>query len=57
MDMIVCINFIESRKHNVLTLETYTGKVPKLKSKLFSGPLRKVNIDTLDIVANMTQIE
>ncbi len=57
MDMIICVNFIESRKHKILTLETYTGKIPKLKSKLFSGPLRKVNIDTLDSVANMTQIE
>lgn len=57
MDIIVCINFIESRKYKILTLETYTGKIPKLKSKLFSGPLRKVSIDTVDMVANMTQLQ
>lgn len=44
-DLIISINFDESKKKNKIVLETYEGTIPKLKSKKYSGQLRNVNIN------------
>lgn len=44
-DLILCINFDESKKNDKIILETYEGVIPNLKSKKFSGQLRNVNIN------------
>ena len=43
-DLILCINFDESKKKNKIILETYEGIIPNLKSKKYSGQLRNINI-------------
>lgn len=56
-DLIICINFSESKRKQGLIFETYLGKISNLKSKQFSGPLRKVDIDTIDKVNNLNNFE
>ena len=56
-DLILNINFDESRKKNRIVIETYEGTIPKLKSKQFSGQLRNVNINCLNKVDNVTDVE
>ena len=53
-DLILCLNFIDSKKNNQLTIDTFSGKIPNLKSKQFSGPLKKININELNFVDNLT---
>ena len=45
LDLILCINFDESKKNDKIILETYEGLIPNLKSKKYSGQLRNVNIN------------
>lgn len=45
-DLVLNINFDESKKLKKAVLETYSGRIKILKSKTFSGPLNKVDIDT-----------
>lgn len=44
-DLILCINFDESKKKDKIILETYEGVIPNLKSKKYSGQLRNVNVN------------
>lgn len=45
-DIIICLNFDESKKKNRMIIETYEGYIPNLKSKKFSGQLRNININS-----------
>ena len=56
-DLILNINFNESKRKNRLVIETYEGTIPNLKSKQYSGPLRNVNINGISSVDNLTSIE
>lgn len=56
-DLIININLEECRKKKAFVIETYEGKIPHLKSKKFSGQLRKVNLSSLFNVDNLTSIE
>ena len=56
-DLILNINFIESRKKNKIVIETYEGTIPKLKSKQYSGQLRNVNINSLSKADNISEVE
>lgn len=56
-DLIVNINFDESRKKQGLVIEIYEGAIPHLKSKQFSGPLRNVNLDSILDVSNLSSSE
>lgn len=56
-DLILCIDFVESRKQGNLLLETYVGKVKKLKSRQYSGPLKKTDIRELHEVDNLSRDE
>lgn len=56
-DLILNINFDESKKKNRLVIETYEGKIPKLKSKQYSGQLRNVNINQLEEIDNLSAFE
>lgn len=47
-DLILNIDMGESKKKNSLVIETYSGKIKKLKNKTFSGPLRRVSIKDLN---------
>lgn len=56
-DLILNINIPESVKRGSVVLETYAGKIPHLKSRQFSGPLRKVNINGLAGADNLGQAD
>lgn len=56
-DLILNINLYESRKKNRLIIETFEGKILHLKSKTFSGPLRKVNLELISQADNLSSIE
>ncbi len=56
-DLILNINFDESRKKGKIVLETYEGTIPKLKSKQYSGQLRNVNVNGLSVVNNLSGVE
>ncbi len=56
-DLIISINFDESRKHNNLVIETYAGVIPMLKSKKYSGQLRNININSQANYDNINNIQ
>lgn len=56
-DLILNINFEESKKKNRIVIETYEGSIPKLKSKKYSGQLRNVNINTVGVCDNMDSVD
>lgn len=56
-DLILNINFDESRKKNKIVIETYEGVIPSLKSKQYSGQLRNVNINSLSKAHNVSEVE
>jgi len=56
-DLIININFDESRKKNKIVIETYEGAIPNLKSKKYSGQLRNVNINAVQDYNNISSIE
>lgn len=56
-DLIININFDESRKKHGLVIEIYEGIIPHFKSKQFSGPLRSVNLTSVSDVSNLTSVE
>lgn len=56
-DLIININFDESRKKQGLVIEVYEGVIPHLKSKQFSGPLRSVNLASISNVSNLSSVE
>lgn len=56
-DLIININFDESRKKQSLVIEVYEGIIPHLKSKQFSGPLRNVNLSSVLSVNNLSSVE
>lgn len=45
---------MESKKKHTLIFETYIGRIRNLKSKQFSGPLKKIDIATLETVNNLS---
>lgn len=53
-DLIININFVESRKKNQLVIESYEGIIPHLKSKKFSGQIRNADISTIFNVNNLS---
>lgn len=56
-DLIININFDDSRKKQGLVIEVYEGVIPHLKSKQFSGPLRNVNLASVSAVSNLSSAE
>lgn len=56
-DIIVNINFIDSRKKHGLIIETYEGTIPRLKTKQFSGQLRNANLSHVSIANNLSVLE
>ncbi|ALU35095.1 DEAD/DEAH box helicase [Clostridium autoethanogenum] len=52
-DLILNINLKESVKFKKPVIETYSGKIKKLKNKTFSGPLMKIDIDCNDNYNNI----
>ena len=56
-DLILKINLDASRKKHELIIETYEGIIPNLKSKKFSGQLRKFNLSSLFHVDNLNAAE
>lgn len=56
-DLIININFDESRKKHALVIEAYEGVIPHFKSKQFSGPLRNVNLTSVSDVSNLSFTE
>lgn len=56
-DLIININFDESRKKHGLVIEVYEGVIPHFKSRQFSGPLRSVNLTSVSDVNNLTSVE
>ena len=56
-DLIININFDESRKKHGLVIEVYEGAIPHFKSKQFSGSLRGVNLTSVSNVNNLTSVE
>lgn len=57
LDLIISINFDESRKKHGLVIEVYEGVIPHFKSKQFSGPLRNVNLASVSGVSNLSSVE
>lgn len=55
-DLIISINFDESKKKNNLVIETYEGIIPMLKSKKYSGQLRNININSQISYNNINNI-
>lgn len=53
-DIILNINFDESKKKNGLIIETYEGIIPSFKSKKYSGQLRNININAMKIFDNIS---
>lgn len=56
-DLIVNINFDESRKKNGLVIEIYEGIIPRFKNKQFSGQLRNANLSSVTNVDNLSSAE
>lgn len=56
-DLIICLNFDESKKKNRIIIETYEGTIPGLKSKKYSGQLRNVNINSNITYENVTSVQ
>lgn len=56
-DLIVSINFDESKKKNKLVVETYEGSIPNFKSKKYSGQLRSVNINSSTTYDNVSSVD
>lgn len=56
-DLIVSINFDESKKKNKIVIETFEGNIPKFKSRKYSGQLRNVNINKINIYDNVGNVE
>lgn len=56
-DIIICLNFDESKKKNRTIIETYEGYIPNLKSKKFSGQLRNVNINSKKFFDNINSFD
>lgn len=56
-DLIVNINFDESRKKNGLVIEIYEGIIPHFKNKQFSGQLRNANLSSVTNVDNLSSAE
>ena len=56
-DIIVNINFIDSRKKHGLIIETYEGTIPRLKTKQFSGQLRNANLSHVSMANNLSVLE
>ncbi len=52
-DLIVNIDFEESKKNNGLIIEFYSGTIPHLKSKKFSGQLRNINLNSVFVTNNI----
>lgn len=44
-DLVLNINYEESKRLKKIVLETYSGKIKVLKNKTFSGPLTKIDIE------------
>lgn len=57
VDLVICINFEESKKRDSIVIETFTGRILNLKSKQYSGALRKININGLENVNNFSNID
>jgi len=56
-DLIININFDESKKKNKIVIETYEGAIPKLKSRKYSGQLRNVNINVVKNYDNIRSVD
>lgn len=56
-DLIFNINFSESKNKNYIVIETFIGKIPKLKSRKYSGLLRIVNINALSAADNFSDVQ
>lgn len=56
-DLIININFDESKKKNKIIVETFCGAIPGLKSKKYSGQLRNVNINAGFQYDNLSDIQ
>ena len=56
-DLIININFDESRKKNGLMIEIYEGIIPHFKNKQFSGQLRNVNLSSVMNADNLSSAE
>jgi len=56
-DLIININFDESRKKQGFVIDIYEGSIPHLKSKQFSGPLRNVNLTSVTEASNLSSLE
>jgi len=56
-DLIININFDESRKKHGLVIEVYEGVIPHFKNKQFSGLLRSVNLTSVLDVSNLSSVE
>lgn len=56
-DLIISINFDESKKKNRVVVETYEGFIPNFKSKKYSGQLRSVNVNLSTTYDNISSIK
>lgn len=56
-DLILNINFLESKRKNQIIIETFTGIIPKLKSRKYSGLLRIVNVNALSTADNLLEMQ
>lgn len=56
-DIIININFIESKKKSNLVLETFKGFIPNNKGHQYSGQLRNININGTDAADNLTHAQ
>ena len=53
-DLILNVDIDESRKRGHLIIDTYEGSIPHLKSHLYSGPLRNINVNGIQSVDNLS---
>jgi len=57
-ELLICINLVANKKKSGYIFETYvTSKIRKLNSKQFSGQKRKIDIDLLKSVNNISDTE
>ena len=57
-DLIININFNESQKQGKTIIETYSGRIKKIKKKTFSGIIKKIDLMTkADKYNNLSEIE
>ncbi|EOU2017276.1 hypothetical protein C5S21_07425, partial [Clostridium perfringens] len=57
VDLILNIDFNQSKKKKYIVLETFQGKIPNLKSNQFSGQLRKINLDSKNQFDNLSHMQ